>query len=119
MIEAAKGELKRPKVPKGKRQRDGLLQVVVVADCHVGKYAWGKTTGGDDYDLDIARRVICDAGEELLTVGDAHNPTRRLVAFVGDLFHYDTPAGTTTSGTPLERDGRLQKMIAVGTDSLC
>ena len=118
MIEAAKGELRRPKVPKAKRQRDGLLQVVVVADCHVGKYAWGKTTGGDDYDLDIARRVICDAGEELLTVGDAHNPTRRLVAFVGDLFHYDTPAGTTTSGTPLERDGRLQKMIAVGTDSL-
>lgn len=118
MIEAAKGELRRPKVAKPKKQREGLLQVVVVADVHVGKYCWGKTTGGDDYDLDIARRVICDAGEQLLAVGDSHKPTRRLVAFVGDLFHYDTPAGTTTSGTPLERDGRLQKMIAVGTDSL-
>jgi hypothetical protein len=37
---------------------------------------------------------------------------------LGDLFHYDTPGGTTTSGTPLERDGRLQKMIEVGSDCL-
>jgi hypothetical protein len=119
MIAAAKKELRRPltktvKAPK----RDGLWQVLVVADCHFGKYAWGKTTGGDDYDIDQAERLVGQAGSELLAVGDSHSPTRRTIAFLGDLFHYDTPGGTTTSGTPLERDGRLQKMIAVGCDTL-
>jgi hypothetical protein len=96
----------------------GLLQLLVVADCHFGKYAWNKTTGGDDYDLAIAESLVAEAGRELLAVGEQHRPARRIIAFLGDLFHYDTPHGTTTSGTPLERDGRLQKMIAVGSDTL-
>jgi hypothetical protein len=117
MLAAAK--LARPlakavKAPK----RGGLWQVLVVADTHFGKYCWGRTAGGGDYDLDIAARLVNDAGGELLAVGDAHRPARRTIAFLGDLFHYDTPAGTTTGGTPLERDGRLQKMIQTGCDSL-
>jgi metallophosphoesterase superfamily enzyme len=118
MIDAAKGDIRRPKTKAKKSKRVGTLQVLVVADTHFGKYAWSKTTGGDDYDLGLAERLVRDAGEELVTVGDSHSPTRRVIAFLGDLFHYDTPSGTTTSGTPLERDGRLQKMIAVGCDEL-
>ena len=106
--------LSKPRPPIG----SGLLQLLVIADCHFGKYAWGRTTGGDDYDLGIAERLVTEAGRELLAVGDIHRPARRVIAFLGDLFHYDTPHGTTTSGTPLERDGRLQKMIATGCDTL-
>ncbi len=119
MIEAAKKEIRRiPKKVYRQPKRDGLWQVLVVADCHFGKYAWGRTTGGDDYDLDLAERLVGQAGDELVAVGDSHKPTRRTIAFLGDLFHYDRPDGSTTSGTPLERDGRLQKMIAVGCDTL-
>jgi UDP-2,3-diacylglucosamine pyrophosphatase LpxH len=92
--------------------------VLVIADTHFAKYAWRETTGGDDYDLTIAERLVGEATEELLAMGDTYKPVRRTIALLGDLFHYDTPAGTTTSGTPLERDGRLQKMIQVGCDSL-
>lgn len=119
MIDAAKKELRRvPKKVHSKPKRDGLWQVLVVADCHFGKYAWNRTTGGDDYDLDQAERLVSEAGRQLLDVGDANKPARRTIAFLGDLFHYDTPTGTTTGGTPLERDGRLQKMISVGCDTL-
>lgn len=119
MIDAAKKDLRRvPKKVQGKVKRAGLWQVLVVADSHFGKYAWNRTTGGDDYDLDLADRLVGQAGSELLTVGDSHKPTRRTIAFLGDLFHYDRPDGSTTSGTPLERDGRLQKMIQVGCDCL-
>lgn len=119
MIDAAKKDLRRiPKKAYAKPKREGLWQVLVVADSHFGKYAWGRTTGGDDYDLDLAERLVGQAGGELLAVGDAAKPTRRTIAFLGDLFHYDRPDGSTTSGTPLERDGRLQKMIQVGCDSL-
>ena len=117
MIAAAK--LRRPltKAVKAPR-RDGLWQVLVVADTHFGAYAWSKTTGGSNYDLGIAARRVSDVTRQLLDAGNTHSPQRRTIAFLGDLFHFDTPGGTTTSGTPLERDGRLQKMIQVGCDSL-
>jgi len=119
MIDAARKDIRKPLTKSVKAaKRDAPWQVLVVADPHFGKYAWGKTTGGDDYDLDIAARLVGDTGTQLLATGNGHNPGRRTIAFVGDLFHYDRPDGSTTSGTPLERDGRLQKMIAVGCDSL-
>ena len=119
MIASASKQLRQ--TSKAKRLRtsaSGLWQVLVVADPHFGKYAWGKTTGHDDYDLSLAQSLVGDAAAELLEIGDAQRPERRTIALLGDLFHYDTPHGTTTSGTPLERDGRLQKMIEIGSDCL-
>ena len=119
MIASASKALRQPS--KAKRLRpsgSGLWQVLVVADPHFGKYAWHKTTGHDDYDLSLAQSLVGDAAAELLDIGDAQRPERRTIAMLGDLFHYDTPGGTTTSGTPLERDGRLQKMIEIGSDCL-
>lgn len=118
MIAAAKKDIRRPLTKSVKAPKDAPWQVLVVADPHFGKYAWNKTTGGGDYDLDIAARLVGDTGTQLLAVGNSYKPGRRTIAFVGDLFHYDRPDGSTTSGTPLERDGRLQKMIAVGCDVL-
>lgn len=120
MIEAAKKEIRRPAAARLKK-RDGLWQVLVIGDPHFGKYAWRKTTGpasGGDYDLDIAERRVREASDELLAIGDGYEPARRTIALVGDVFHWDNPAGTTTSGTPLERDGRLQKMIEVGCETI-
>jgi hypothetical protein len=101
-----------------KPSRKGTWAVLVVADTHFGKYCWEKTTGEADYDLDIAARLVEESAGELLAIANGYKPGRMTVGMLGDLFHYDSPAGTTTSGTPLERDGRLQKMIEVGTDSL-
>jgi predicted phosphodiesterase len=125
MIVAA-GDTIRRRVPdsriwkhgRGSRTSNRPWAVLVVADTHFGKYAWGRSTGEADYDLDIAARLVREASAELLDAATEYAPGRITVAGLGDLFHYDTPSGTTTSGTPLERDGRLQKMISVGTDAL-
>ena len=114
---ARAGEIGRPRAKAGKA-RPGPWQVLVVADAHFGKYAWSRTTGGDDYDLDHADRLVRDAGLRLLDQGDAHRPSRRTIAFLGDIFHYDTPDAKTTRGTQLERDGRLEKMVATGSAAL-
>jgi hypothetical protein len=53
MITAAAKKLRVPAVKKPPR-RDGLWQVLPIGDPHYGKYAWRRTTGGGDYDLDIA-----------------------------------------------------------------
>ena len=120
MIRAAAKKIRVPQTKKPPK-RDGLWQVLVGGDFHVGKYAWRRTTGpagGGDYDLGIAERRIREASSELIAIGDAYKPARRTIALIGDIFHWDTPAGTTTSGTPLERDGRLQKMIEVGCETI-
>jgi UDP-2,3-diacylglucosamine pyrophosphatase LpxH len=117
MIDAAKREIRQPAVKGHGKPRAGLWQVLVVSDTHFGNRSWRGTTGSD-WDLAIAERVVGDAAGELLAVGDTHKPARRTVALLGDLFHVDTPGGTTTSGTPLERDGRLQKMLDVGTTTI-
>lgn len=101
-----------------KAKADRPWAVLVVADTHFGKYAWARSTGEADYDLDIAARLVGDAAGELLGLAAGYRPGRMTVAGLGDLYHYDRPDGSTTSGTPLERDGRLQKMIEVGTSSL-
>lgn len=119
MIDAARMDLRRPLTKGVKAPRDGLWQVLPIADTHFGNYAWGQTTGAGDWDLSIAEQVVSGAGGELLEVGDTYKPARRTIAFVGDVFHYDrAERAETSSGTLLERDGRLQKMIQVGTDTL-
>jgi hypothetical protein len=124
MIAGAAGSFRdRPvfrnrKQGRSRKTADRPWVVLVVADCHFGKYAWARSTGEADYDLDIAARLVGDASAELLELAAGYRPGRLTVAGLGDLYHYDRPDGSTTSGTPLERDGRIQKMIAVGTSSL-
>jgi UDP-2,3-diacylglucosamine pyrophosphatase LpxH len=118
MIGAATRDIRRPAAKSHGKPKPGLWQVLVVSDTHFGNYSWKATTGAD-WDLSIAERVVRDTGHELLAVGDSHNPTRRTIAFLGDLFHYDrAERAETSSGTLLERDGRLQKMLDVGVATL-
>lgn len=117
MIKAASRKIRLPPVRVARRRRaSGPWQLLVISDTHFGAYAWGKTTGGQDYDLGIAEARVSDAASRLLAIGDGYKPARRTIALLGDIFHFDTPAGTTTSGTPLERDGRLQKVLNVACD---
>jgi len=121
MIAAAAKTVRKLPVRPHKRREPGTWQVLVVADVHFGKYCWKQGTGEADYDLAIAEKLVDDAGRELLATGDAiYGPARRSIVMLGDLFHFDTVGGTTTSGTPLagSMDGRLQKMIGVGADCL-
>jgi predicted phosphodiesterase len=115
---AKSGRIGGRKAKRHKPKADGAWQILVVADTHFAKYAWNKTTGGDDYDIDHADRLVRGAGAQLLDAGDRQQPSRRTIAFLGDLFHYDTPDAKTTRGTQLERDGRLEKMIDTGSAAL-
>jgi hypothetical protein len=114
---AIKPRLKIP-APKIKRIAN-VLQSVVLADPHIGKYAWGQETGWEDYDIGIATKLIRDASAELLAWGDNEPVTHRALWLLGDILHYDTPHGTTTKGTPLDRDGRVDKMIEEAVAVLC
>ncbi len=110
MIAAAKKEIRRPKAKAHKRKRDGLWSVVVMSDLHMGSRSWRHTTGAD-YDLNIASAVVAKASANLIERGNDLGIVRRSIVLAGDTMHFDTVSGTTTSGTYLDRDSRLQKAI--------
>lgn len=89
-------------------------QQVVIADPHLSKLCWPKSTGGDPYDLSIARKLVMGGVQWL--VGREGGCQDRVLAFLGDYFHYDTLQGTTTAGTMQDRDSRLPKMFEAGTE---
>lgn len=94
------------------KQNWNVMQGIVIADPHIGKYAWGKETGDGDYDIAIATQRLRDAANSLIIKGKYDKVQRRDFWLLGDYLHYDTPSGQTTGGTPLERDGRADKMYA-------
>lgn len=117
MLETAFARVEPPKITRVPAKRDGVWQVIPIADPHFGKMSWRKETGSD-YDLKIADVAVRGAGTDLILRGEAANPSIRTLALLGDIFHYDTPQGTTTKGTLLDRDGRMQRMIEIGTDAI-
>lgn len=111
-----------PRQSQGKSPRKldaQLMQAVVIADPHLAKYAWGRETGGEDYDLSVASQLVHRAATELMEWGDGHRPAVRYILCLGDLLHFDNPQGTTTGGTPQDRDTRVAKMLEEAQSVLC
>jgi hypothetical protein len=95
---------------------NGALGLVVITDPHFGKLAWAGSTGDTNWSLEIAERTV-NASVDFM-VSRMPPVERIVVALLGDIFHYDTLAGTTTGGTTMDRDSRVAKMLTVGARSI-
>lgn len=86
------------------------LTVYILADWHLGLYAHGEETGGPDWDLKIARRVLT---ETMLEVIETSPPSgKAIVLGLGDLIHSDNSRNTTErSGNALDVDTRYSKVL--------
>jgi len=90
-----------------------LFNAHPVGDAHVGMFAWGKETGGDNFDLKIAERDIALVSQNL--VSRAPNAETGWLLNVGDFFHADNEAAETPRGkNRLDVDGRWKKVLHVG-----
>lgn len=89
-----------------------MLEVCLM-DLHVGKLAWWQETG-EDYDSHIAERSARTAVSELLLQASVYELEKILLPLGNDFFHYDNIGGSTTAGTPQDRDTRLHKMFRKG-----
>jgi len=100
------------------KQGNFLLELPIM-DVHVGKLSWGAETGGADYDLKIAEELWRATIMELLSKAAVFGTPELILFPIGqDFFHFDTPATTTTAGTPLDSDTRWEKMFAKGVSLL-
>lgn len=116
-VDAMAAELPRvaPRKAKGTWSSD-LLTAYPIGDPHLGMYSWREETG-EDWDLDIARRMHCEAMAALVAAAPATETA--LVVNLGDALHYDSmEAKTPRSGHMLDADGRYAKVIDVAVITL-
>ncbi len=82
---------------------------ITIPDLHVGKLAWAKETGHENYDTKIALQVFHRALDALLSRTSSYT-FHHIVFVVGnDLLNADNKANTTTRGTPQDTDSRFHK----------
>nr|BAR35118.1 hypothetical protein [uncultured Mediterranean phage uvMED] len=99
--------LKKPQKPPKEVDSD-YCAMYLIGDHHFGMLADSETKLDDaDWDVKIATKVLIDAVDRLSNrVGNAHTA---VLVNVGDLFHADSSANTTTAGTPVDVDTRIGK----------
>ena len=93
-----------------KKVNSDYLAMYMMGDHHFGMLADGETkmSGDDaDWDVKIATSILLDSTNRLASrVGDAEIG---VLLNVGDFFHADSSANTTTKGTPVDVDTRIAK----------
>src|SRR5690606_35535854 len=102
-------EAPRLTLPDAKPSETAVL--LSTADLHFGKYGWQPETGrGSDRETARARRIATVKAllARILRYG---TPARFLVVIGGDDEHLDTDGGTTTGGTPQDRDGSPAQLL--------
>jgi len=110
MVDGLRDDLagfKKPVTAPKQVNKDYCAQYLI-GDHHFGMLADSDTKFDDaDWDVKIATKVLVDAVDRLSSrVGNAHTG---VLVNVGDLFHADSSANTTTAGTPVDVDTRIGK----------
>jgi hypothetical protein len=110
MIEGVKDDLSGYKKPVAAPDMvdSDYLAMYMIGDHHFGMLADSETkVDDDDWDVKIATRILIDATNRLANrVGNAETG---VLLNVGDFFHADSSANTTTKGTPVDVDTRIAK----------
>jgi hypothetical protein len=94
--------------------KEPILVELSIFDAHFGKLAWSPETG-QDYDLRICKDRYMGAARDLLRRAFRENPERVVYVVGNDFFHVDHKEATT-SGTPMDTDGRWQKAFRLGVE---
>ena len=93
-----------------------LMAVYPMGDPHFGLYSYAEETG-DNFDLQIAERVTCNAIDRL--VASAPSSSTALLLNLGDAFHADDSSNQTpSSGHALDVDTRFAKVAKVALKAM-
>lgn len=117
LIEAIKAEFKdydgrAPVIRKPLSTDLDFLNVLAIADPHIGMLSWGEQTGAD-YDLNIARRRVLGTSSEVILA--APRARELLIANLGDWYHANDQRNVTPkSKHQLDVDGRWFKVLRTG-----
>ena len=100
-------------LPPSPQYVDGeLVTAYILADHHLGLYAWAQEAG-EDYDLAIGERVLLETMLKLVSQAPASETA--VILNLGDFFHADNSENRTAkSGNVLDVDTRYAKVLQIG-----
>mgnify|MGYP003347410120 CR=1 FL=1 len=87
MIAGAIGKRLPVVASKSVRPASEIMQALIIADPHIGKYAWSHETGWEDYDVSIATALLRSSAAELLADGNARRVGRRVCGSIAGHCH--------------------------------
>lgn len=93
-IMTKKNNTPRKTLPGGFDETDNLLEICV-PDLHIGL----SENEEGEYSLFASEDLITDKNKEMRKLVETNDCNRVVIAFLGDLLHYDTAHKTTTKGT--------------------
>ena len=99
-------------------RRSGNMLELDIFDLHLGKLAWAKETGYQNYDLKIARRLFEEALETLIQRTASHSFSRVCLPVGNDFFQTDNLVSETTHGTRQDTEGRFHKTAHIGREMM-
>jgi hypothetical protein len=106
--------------PRRVKTGPGNLLVPAIMDPHFGKLCWGRETGWEDYDVEIARACMQAAITDLIAQASAmpYQIGQILLPLGNDFYHVDNSSNLTTGGTPQDVDGRRQRSYRAGREAV-
>ena len=103
-----------PAIAAPAETKQNLLTLYTLTDYHLGMYSWQEETG-DDWDVDIAERVMVNAISDMIT-GSPDSETA-ILNIQGDFMHWDgLDAVTPTSKHIVDADTRFAKLAMLSLD---
>lgn len=125
LIDAIKAVCEKYKFPEypyqvpsyPKRTERPVACEIDLNDLHFLKLAWHKECG-ENYDSRIASTRFRNAIQDSLGYASGFNIDEFVIPIGSDMFHVDGPKGQTTSGTPVDHDGRYFKGYMTFYDEL-
>jgi hypothetical protein len=100
---------RRSLAPAPKQHNSGIMLEIGIPDLHMGKLAWAKETGYQNYDSQIAADLFAESVEALVERTSHHNIEKICFVVGNDLLNTDNLQNTTTRGTPQHNDVRFQR----------
>jgi hypothetical protein len=91
-----------------------LCSLYPLMDVHFGMQAWGRETGGQDYDINLACQDLRHAFAKVCAITPASQTAILIVG--GDFFHANDNTAETQSGHKLDVDNRHRKILEAGVD---
>ncbi len=98
--------------PSVKGEAD-CLYIINIQDLHLAKLAWGRETGGPDWDIYISEKAYRDTVDDLISKAPIDRIEEVLVIIGSDLLQVDNDQSATTAGTYVDSDSRLAKVFEV------
>jgi len=102
------------KLPYAKRAESGNLYEISLFDHHFGQLSWGKETRGQNYDVQIARKLALSSIDYFLSRAKEIKVDRILLPIGNDFFNVNNALDTTVAGIHQSEDDRWQKTFVRG-----